>query len=193
MKPPSGAAKHNFLAFSRYFSLVETVAYNFGRPSRFLFYRARRVNDFEGSAWGRFSHNDPSGAAGRIFFLCRWESRDWSEAEIAQAKRRAYPDPRREWDNPTASHRPRKEWDEPLTTRPATTEKQPGTNHNRRPPPTHRGRFAYPPREASPKVWPEAKPSREAVARGLRATGGALAARGEGGEKRWKWTVDLSS
>ena len=80
--------------------------------------RARRVNDFEGSAWGRFSHNDPSGAAnsrpkgdsrrprGRIFFLCRWESRT--------------PDPRREWDNPTASHRPRKEWDEPLTTRPAT-------------------------------------------------------------------------
>ena len=39
--PPSGAAKRNFLAFSRYFSLVETVAYNFGRPSRFLFYRAR--------------------------------------------------------------------------------------------------------------------------------------------------------
>ena len=27
--------------------------------------RARRVNDFEGSAWGRFSHNDPSGAARR--------------------------------------------------------------------------------------------------------------------------------
>ena len=85
----------------------------------------------------------------RIFFLCRWESRT--------------PDPRREWDNPTASHRPRKEWDEPLTTRPATTEKQPGTNHNRCPQPTRRGRFA------------------------------ALAARGEGGEKRWKWTVDLSS
>ena len=35
--------------------------------------RARRVNDFEGRAWGRFSHTDPSGASRRgwCLFLCR--------------------------------------------------------------------------------------------------------------------------
>ena len=89
-----------------------------GDNSRTTTLRARRV----GYRLNFSSSPKATARAVRIFFLCRWESRDWSEAEIAQAKRRAYPDPRREWDNPTASHRPRKEWDEPLTTRPATTE-----------------------------------------------------------------------
>ena len=87
-----------------------------GDDSRTTTLRARRV----GYRLNFSSSPKATARAVRIFFLCRWESRDWSEAEIAQAKRRAYPDPRREWDNPTASHRPRKEWDEPLTTRPAT-------------------------------------------------------------------------